>query len=368
MGRGLRAVLGTDVPGNAPLMSVGLDSIASVEFAQAVSEEVWAGFSAIMLFDHPTLDSIAGHLMMELEVETSATEQNARTVEADTEAAVSLPEDSAGGCREVSASTTTMRFQLAGSTSSERGLRRVATRAQAIPSGIPMSRWAAAVETRVAMAASAAYGSFLSTESLEMDNGAFGISSLEARSMDPQQVFVLQSGYAALVGDRDGALAGRLLRDDLTYSGVGVFVGVEPSGLVVREAASVFSASGGAASITSGRFSYVLGLVGPCYTIDTACSSALAALHVCATALRGGECELSVGFGTKVLSEAANYGTSVAGMTSLWGRCHTFDDRADGYCRGEGCGAFCVRGEDPTKKTRVAVADGRGVAILGSAV
>ena len=29
-------------------------------------------------------------------------------------------------------------------------------------------------------------------------------------------------------------------------------------------------------------------------------------------------------------------------MTSSRGRCHTFDQRADGYCRGEGCGAFCL--------------------------
>jgi len=31
---------------------------------------------------------------------------------------------------------------------------------------------------------------------------------------------------------------------------------------------------------------------------------------------------------------------SAAGMLSALGRCHTFDRRADGYCRGEGCGAF----------------------------
>ena len=33
---------------------------------------------------------------------------------------------------------------------------------------------------------------------------------------------------------------------------------------------------------------------------------------------------------------------SVAGMLSNLGRCHTFDKRADGYCRGEGCGAFLL--------------------------
>ena len=103
---------------------------------------------------------------------------------------------------------------------------------------------------------------------------------------------------------------------------------------------NAFSATGATASITSGRFSYVLGLVGPCYTIDTACSSALAALHTCTVALLRWECDEAVAVGTKVLSEAANHGTAIAGMTSPLGRCHTFDSRADGYCRGEGCGAY----------------------------
>ena len=121
-------------------------------------------------------------------------------------------------------------------------------------------------------------------------------------------------------------------------------MGVEPSGVMMQDTANVFSASGGAASITSGRLSFALGLVGPCYAIDTACSSALAALHACTLALMNKECDKSVVIGTKVLSEASNYGTAVAGMTSLQGRCHTFDARADGYCRGEGCGAFCLSG------------------------
>ena len=60
--------LGTEVPANAPLMSVGLDSIAAVEFTNAVSVETGITFSAIMLFDHPTLNSIASYLLAELEL------------------------------------------------------------------------------------------------------------------------------------------------------------------------------------------------------------------------------------------------------------------------------------------------------------
>jgi len=64
----LGEALGTEVPANAPLMSVGLDSIAAVEFTNAVSIETGITFSAIMLFDHPTLNSIASYLLAELEL------------------------------------------------------------------------------------------------------------------------------------------------------------------------------------------------------------------------------------------------------------------------------------------------------------
>ncbi len=127
---------------------------------------------------------------------------------------------------------------------------------------------------------------------------------------------------------------------------------------------SVFSASGRALSVTAGRLSFSLGLVGPCYSIDAACASSLAALHACVTTLRNGrECEDAVSVGTKVLSEAMNIATSVAGMTSARGRCHTFDQRADGYCRGEGCCAFLVRAESSSN-----VESSSSVEVLGSAV
>ena len=353
---GLGTVLGTEVPTDTPLMSVGLDSIAAVEFTNAVSDELGMRFSAVMLFDHPTLDSIVSYLAGEMERDTVG-HGVTRAVEG------GIPPSSTVTREVALPSLVAVCFNVGGSMSSEAALRALVTRGQATPSGIPSTRWAARAS---GSSSAAAYGSFLDAAGLRLDGESFGISALEARSMDAQQSLVLHSGYAALIsGCRDGSDAGRK-RASLVYSGVGAFVGTEPSGLVPRSA-NVFSATGGSASITSGRLSYVLGLVGPCYTIDTACSSALAALHTCTAALLHRECEEAAAIGTKVLSEAANYGTAVAGMTSLLGRCHTFDARADGYCRGEGCGAYRVCGSRPSAEHH-AEESSRDLIILGSAV
>ena len=51
--------LGTLVSGSAPLISVGLDSLAAIDIVQRLSEESGLEISPTALFDHPTLDSLA---------------------------------------------------------------------------------------------------------------------------------------------------------------------------------------------------------------------------------------------------------------------------------------------------------------------
>ena len=95
-------------------------------------------------------------------------------------------------------------------------------------------------------------------------------------------------------------------------------------------------------AIASGRISYTLGLTGPCFPVDTACSASLVALHVASGAMRLIECSQACVCGEGLLEVTVFVAFSAAGMLSALGRCHTFDRRADGYCRGEGCGAFLL--------------------------
>ena len=65
----------------------------------------------------------------------------------------------------------------------------------------------------------------------------------------------------------------------------------------------VYTTTGAALSVASGRRSFVLGLVGPCLSIDTACSSGLVAAHQAIAALGRLECGEVISAATKTLGE-----------------------------------------------------------------
>ncbi|EGB04072.1 hypothetical protein AURANDRAFT_5813, partial [Aureococcus anophagefferens] len=110
-----------------------------------------------------------------------------------------------------------------------------------------------------------------------------------------------------------------------------------------------YSATSGALSVASGRVSYTLRLTGPCLTSDTACSSSLVALHLAASSMKLEECTVAAATGVGMLAQVVSRTFSVLGMLSNLGRCHTFDCRADGYCRGEGCGTFLLHSSNDAR-------------------
>ena len=170
-------------------------------------------------------------------------------------------------------------------------------------------------------------------------HGAFGISAAEASAMDPQQRLLLERGYEALHGAGLG-------RRELLGSTIAVNVGQwesEFASVVVRTAAgrSVYASTGYQCAVTCGRVSFVLGLRGPCASFNTACSASLVASHSSVRALQYGECEGALSAGVNMLlSSDAMQGNATAGFTSVAGRSHTFDARADGYARGEAIDAI----------------------------
>ena len=171
----------------------------------------------------------------------------------------------------------------------------------------------------------------------------FGISAREAERLDPQQRLLLEVTWEAL------EIAGHA-PNGLSGTRTGVYVGIGSPDYLRRILrcnpgdvdGQVFT--GSLASVAAGRIAYLLGLQGPCMAIDTACSSSLVAVHQACQSLRTGESDLALAGGVNlILSPESSYVLRQLQALSPDGRCKTFDARANGYVRGEGCGVVVLK-------------------------
>ena len=190
----------------------------------------------------------------------------------------------------------------------------------------------------------------------------FGISPRECAAMDPQQRLFLEVAWEAL---EDAGQAINRLRGSQT----GVYVGVYSSDYATLQQAhperiDVYGSSGAGCAI-AGRLSFLLDLRGPCVAVDSACSSSLTAIHLACQSLRSGESHLAVVGGVNlILSPVSTISLTKIQALAPDGRCKTFDARADGMGRGEGCGVVVL------KRLSSALADGDPIRALirGSAI
>ena len=171
----------------------------------------------------------------------------------------------------------------------------------------------------------------------------FGISPREAVWIEPQQRLMLETVWEGI--ERAGYAA-----SSLRGSRTGIFAGVaanEYAHLLSSESIDKiepYFITGNALNAISGRVAFALGLEGPAVAVDTACSSALVAVHQACQALHSGDCDVALAGGVNVLlSPVTVVAASRARMLSPVGRCKTFDASADGYVRSEGCGILVLK-------------------------
>jgi len=197
----------------------------------------------------------------------------------------------------------------------------------------------------------------------KFDSDFFHVSPTEAQLMDPQQRLMLELCWGCLedAGYLPASLAG---------SDTGVFVGV--AGLDYRElleaklpSVEAHRSTGNYLSLVANRVSYFLDLRGPSVPYDTACSSALFALHYAAQSINSGESGMALVAGINIILTPTTFiSFSKTGMLSPTGQCRTFDASADGYVRGEGGGVILI------KSLKKAIEDGDHIygVIKGSAI
>ena len=174
------------------------------------------------------------------------------------------------------------------------------------------------------------------------DYQTFGITLTESWTTDPAHRLLLEDSWSALV--RSG-----FTKSDLAASPTGVFVGISGVGewaqvmLTHGKSDAVFAMHGKDGGAAAGRLSYLFGLKGPCFSLSTACSSSLVALDAACQNVKLDVCDTSLVASVNLLLHATTW-SSLCALHALApnGSCKTFDQLADGYGRGEGCGAFMI--------------------------
>jgi acyl transferase domain-containing protein len=133
----------------------------------------------------------------------------------------------------------------------------------------------------------------------------FGVSPSEAKRMDPQQRFFLETAWRALedAGCKPSSLGG---------GDTGVFVGASDSGYGSLNG----SRQETPLSMVANRVSYQLDLMGPSEAVDTAETSSLAAMQRAVEALWSGRCSLSICGGVQLFIDepAKGAGQGVGAM------------------------------------------------------
>ena len=183
-------------------------------------------------------------------------------------------------------------------------------------------------------------------ENIEMfDASFFGISPREAELTNPQHRLFLESAWEAMEN------AGY---DPREYGGsVGVFAGSSETAYLhdFPSISGTFDpVEGFRKTIGNNRdylataISYRLNLKGPSYTIQTACSTSLVAVHLACENLQTYQCDMALAGGISIhLPQGRGYRYQDGMTLSPDGHCRAFDAKGQGTIFGQGLGLVVLK-------------------------
>ena len=179
------------------------------------------------------------------------------------------------------------------------------------------------------------------------DADFFHYSVREARMLDPQQRCFLECAWEALenagysaerydypIGVFAGTSTNTYLLDNIINKGVAVdldfmnFIGTYLTG---------------DKDFLATRVSYKLNLTGPSFTLQSACSTSLVAVHTACQNLLNGECDMALAGAVTIRFPLSGYIYKPDGMVSPDGHCRAFDAQAQGTLFGSGLGIVVLK-------------------------
>ena len=329
-----------EVSNDSPLMSSGMNSRGANALRQHLNEKLAMELPGTFAFDYPSISTIAGFVSIFIDPRAASPSLEA------TQPQSTRAESAAAGSAPLYLSTLASRLPVATAGNSTYGLGSleggdicgtslVAPIDSDAPRVLTCSRSDGCDLQQVysGMQQAVQFGAIVPDVAL-IDASQFAITGSEAASMDPQQRLLLEGAQETL---------GRTFKRSAVGIPVAVMVGivnVDYMRLVLKVndqgVVSAYTAAGLALGVASGRISFAFGLSGPAASIDTACSSALVAVHSSASAMDNNECISALCGGVNLtLTPATTMLFNRSGMMAQDGRCKTLDSRADGYVRAE---------------------------------
>ncbi|MGV8872784.1 MAG: polyketide synthase Pks13 [Rhodococcus sp. (in: high G+C Gram-positive bacteria)] len=321
-----------------PMEEFGLSSRDAVALSGEIEELVGVTLTATVVYQHPTIASLAKII-----------------IEGEPDEPVGTVDDAfytsggqSGDAHDVAIVGLASRFPGTGQTPEQMWSLLIEGRDGI--TDLPDGRWQEFTSDPViaaAVAATVTKGGYLD-DVKTFDAEFFAMSPNEVVNVDPQQRLALELTWEALEHAHIPA-------SSIKGRQVGVFIGSSSNDYqliaVSDPAVHPYALTGTSTAIVANRVSYFYDFRGPSIAVDTACSSSLVAVHQAVRSLRTGESDLAVAGGVNMLlAPPITVGFGQTGVLAPDGRIKAFSSDANGMIRSEGGGLVVLKRLDDAER------------------